>query len=65
VKENLFNSANKATNDRYRSQYDVMFGRRCLKCRKDEVNCRCDVRIGHYESFSVYKNGKKVRYETL
>lgn len=58
--ENMMNPAHKATNDRYRSNYDAVYGRRCLKCRKTEDKCRCDVKIGVYEGFSLYENGKKV-----
>lgn len=44
--ENLMNTANKATNDRYRGKYDAVFGRRCLKCRKLDDKCRCDGKNG-------------------
>ena len=39
MKENLMNPAHKATNDRYRGNYDRIFGRRGLEDHKSDPKC--------------------------
>ena len=58
MKENLFNSAHKATNDRYRNNYDATFGEFCSKCRNQGDECECLNRSCWYLKFDNIKKDK-------